>query len=120
MSVDVHLEVAVHIDDNGKPFGVPWAPLESAFYHLDSETAYDHESSEWVEPTDEQSVAADEHLIKALAFPTRVIQIYREWTGPNGYDINIMSDIAALLVELGVPEDDPIIGGEWPEGEPDE
>jgi len=46
----------------------------------------------------------------------RIVAIYRTWTGPNGWDINIMSDIAGLLVEQGaVDESDPIISGEWPD-----
>lgn len=42
-----------------------------------------------------------------------IIDIFRAWTGPNGYDINIMSAIASLLVEGGwVDEDDWIVSGE--------
>jgi hypothetical protein len=53
-----------------------------------------------------------------LAFPQQVIDIYRLHTGPDGWDINIMDDIARLLLDNGwVSEDDPIID---PESYPDE
>lgn len=73
-------------------------------------------TSEWQNDFD-----ATKWLGAALAFPQQVIAVFREWTGPDGYDINIMSDIAALLVKGGwVAEDDVIVEGEWPDDEDDE
>ena len=100
---DLHLEVAVCIRD-GEPFGMPWAPYESAFLNIDAETAYDRDAEEWVEPDEEVSARADEYLIGVLAFPAKVIAIYRQWTGPNGYDINIVRAAHAILSEVEIAQ----------------
>jgi hypothetical protein len=113
---DHHFEVYVSVEtDTGNPFAI-----EIAEYEMDDKV-FDVQAERWL-PLDEQSplwqhdLDAGKRLNDTLALPARIIAAYRQWTGPNGYDINIMSDIMALLLKGGwVQSEDWIADGEYPD-----
>lgn len=115
MAREHHFETYMYVADDGRISGPYIGDQEMDDKVFDPETcewmSLDETSPFW---DDDQRAMLQLHATRAL--PEQIIDIYRQWTGPNGYDINIMSDIAALLVKGGwVAEDDLIVEGEWPD-----
>lgn len=109
-----HFEVYVSVDtDTGRPIGISPGDREM------DDRVFDVDNERWL-PLNEQSPwwphdrAATFRLDDTLALPAKIIAAYRLNTGPNGYDIQIMADVMAALVDGGwVDEDDWIAGGEY-------
>lgn len=94
-----HFEVYV-VEEHGGIVPGPEINCEESATWWDG-TVWNDDTMLWEQWNDGMTDDAANHLRQWLEFPQRVVQIYEEWT-TDGWDINIMSDIMAELIKLGI------------------
>lgn len=121
MSHDHHFEVFVQVDaDNGSPGEIFISNTEM------DDHVFDDESKQWLTLNEQSPLwahdeTAAERLAATLALPQQIIDAFRLNTDPDGWDIQIMSDIMGLLLKGGwVKSEDWIADGEYPDDEENE